>query len=72
MLTVGSEDFRNNWGENVDRVLAGAVITIRRYNRPTMVIMPHSEYQKMTQRLAELEEILAAEQAIDAMDAPPE
>ena len=72
MLTVGSEDFRNNWGENVEKVLSGSAITIQRYSRPAMVIMPHSAYQTMTHRLAELEGIFAAEQAFDAMDAHPE
>lgn len=54
MLTISSEEFRNKWGENIERVLSGAVLTILRYGRPALVLIPHTQYQSMHEELEEL------------------
>lgn len=54
MFTISSEEFRNKWGENIERVLSGAVLTIPRYSHPALVMMPHAQYQAMNEELAEL------------------
>ncbi len=58
-MQMGSEEFRNNWGENVERVLSGVVITIQRYSRPAMVMMPYTKYKEMADRLAQFEAAVA-------------
>ena len=58
-MQIGSEEFRNNWGENVERVLSGVVITIQRYSRPVMVMMPYAKYKEVADRLAQFEAAVA-------------
>ena len=54
MLTISSEEFRNKWGENIERVLSGVVLMIQRYSRPALVLMPHTRYQSMNEELEAL------------------
>ncbi|MEZ4870193.1 MAG: hypothetical protein R3C14_53180 [Caldilineaceae bacterium] len=64
MVTVSSDQFRQEWGKTVDVVLSGKAVMVERYNRPAMVVLKCEYWEDIQVRLAMLDAIMEADKVL--------
>ncbi len=58
VLILKSDEARQQWRTVLDKAMMGDQVVVERYARPEAVIVGYSQYNKMRERLEELELML--------------